>query len=350
MKILICSSIDFRHVLEKGVIRMKEEVQPKRTKRKLVDLDRIDHTGIEKIPLSSKEQQLRRRKEMRRRRKRRQKIRKLLGGTVAGVMVLCCAGWVLHAYLTPTKSAKQEEQTPTIGTEITEKQVNPTVSANETEEVQSLGNAESRLTPEDKQEAIRIYQLNPQLLVLVNKDHELAKDYQAGLRSICNKRLKASNYIYKDLANMLEAGANEGHSFWIASAYRSRQRQQALINEDVRKFKKQGMSEEEALAKTLEETMPAGYSEHETGLALDILDSNNMKMDQTQENYEGNQWLRDHCHEFGFILRYPKEKEGITLISYEPWHLRYVGMEAAAYMKAHDLTLEEFHQLLELGN
>ena len=72
-----------------------------------------------------------------------------------------------------------------------------------------------------------------------------------------------------------------------------------------------------------------------------------MKMDQTQENYKGNQWLREHCHEYGFVLRYPKEKEEITMISYEPWHLRYVGMEAAAFMKAHNLTLEEFHQAIQ---
>lgn len=92
--------------------------------------------------------------------------------------------------------------------------------------------------------------------------------------------------------------------------------------------------------------MPAGYSEHQTGLALDILSSSNLNMDASQENTKENQWMKEHCYEYGFILRYPKDKENITQISYEPWHFRYVGKEAAKYMKENQLTLEEFHLIL----
>ena len=181
--------------------------------------------------------------------------------------------------------------------------------------------------------------------MLVNKENELSQGYDAKLRKICNRRLQASDRLYADLTRMLGDGGKAGYSYWVASAYRSRNRQQALINEDVRKFVAQGMTKEAALAKTLEETMPAGHSEHETGLALDILCSDNMKMDVTQEQSKGNQWLREHCAEYGFILRYPKEAVSKTQISYEPWHFRYVGIEAAQFITSHNLTLEEFWEM-----
>lgn len=203
------------------------------------------------------------------------------------------------------------------------------------------------LSETDIQEARRIYADNRELLVLVNKEEECSLDYDASLRSICNGRLKASGYLYDALTDMLCEAGKAGYSFWIASAYRSRQWQQSLIDSDVKKFMKQGMSREEALVETLRETMPAGHSEHETGLALDILCSDNLNMDISQERSEGNIWLREHCHEYGFILRYPKEDEEITGVSYEPWHFRYVGKEAAAFMVKHNLTLEEFCEYQE---
>lgn len=193
----------------------------------------------------------------------------------------------------------------------------------------------------------KIYEKNRQLLVLVNRDKILNENYNANLRSICNGRLQASEKIYSDLVEMLSDAGKAGYSYWIASAYRSRQRQQELVDEDVNAFVQKGMTKEQALEKTYEETNPAGYSEHETGLALDILCSNNMNMDISQEKEEANIWLQEHCCEYGFILRYPKDKVDITKINYEPWHFRYVGKEAAEFMKEHDMVLEEFYDILE---
>ena len=113
------------------------------------------------------------------------------------------------------------------------------------------------------------------------------------------------------------------------------------------RYMAQGMSRKQALEKTYEQTMPAGKSEHETGLALDILCSENLNMDVTQANEPGNKWLAEHAHEYGFILRYPVDKEEITGILYEPWHFRYVGKEAALFLWESNLTLEEFWEILE---
>jgi D-alanyl-D-alanine carboxypeptidase len=188
----------------------------------------------------------------------------------------------------------------------------------------------------------QILENNQSLLVLVNKENALDTNYDARLKTICNGRLQASQWMYEDLCAMLEAAGEEGYDYWIASAYRSRQRQQELIDDDVAERMEQGKSYDEALAETLMETMPAGYSEHETGLALDILCSGNMNMDESQAAEPGNQWLARHCQEYGFILRYPADKVSETEIDYEPWHFRYVGKEAAQYITENELTLEEF--------
>lgn len=180
------------------------------------------------------------------------------------------------------------------------------------------------------------------------KEQPLETDiYENNLRKICNGRLQASKALYEDLVNLLAAAGEEGYQYWIASAYRSRERQQELVEEDVARYVAQGMNEKEALEKTYEQTMPAGCSEHETGLALDILCSENVNMDLSQAQEPGNQWLSSHAYEYGFILRYPKEKEAITGISYEPWHFRYVGKETAKFLYQNQLTLEEFHEYIK---
>lgn len=197
-------------------------------------------------------------------------------------------------------------------------------------------------------ECQEVYEENKELLILVNKEHAMEDaSYENNLRQICNGRLQASKVLYSDLVDLLAAAGEEGYQYWIASAYRSKERQQELVDEDVARYMAQGMSRQEALAKTYEQTMPAGKSEHETGLALDILCSENLNMDETQAEEPGNKWLVEHAHEYGFVLRYPAGKEEITGIFYEPWHFRYVGKEAAVFLQENELTLEEFWEILE---
>jgi D-alanyl-D-alanine carboxypeptidase len=206
-----------------------------------------------------------------------------------------------------------------------------------TEDAQAVINTEN-ITETDSQ---AFTNADP-LLVLVNKDVELSGDYDPNLKSICDGRLEASEYLYEDLCAMLSDAKEAGYEYWIASAYRSRQRQQELVDEDVEALMQEGYSYEDALTETYRETMPAGHSEHETGLALDILCSGNTNMDTTQADEPGNRWLLAHCSKYGFILRYPADKEDVTGISYEPWHFRYVGKEAAQYIMENGITLEDF--------
>jgi D-alanyl-D-alanine carboxypeptidase len=88
-----------------------------------------------------------------------------------------------------------------------------------------------------------------------------------------------------------------------------------------------------------------GTSEHQLGLACDIVDGYSEYMHEALADTELLKWMGEHCAEYGFILRYPKDKTDITGVSYEPWHFRYVGAEAASYIMEKSLTLEEFTAL-----
>jgi len=180
------------------------------------------------------------------------------------------------------------------------------------------------------------------LLILVNKDYALPEDYKVELRELSSGLASVAEVLYEDLQEMLNDGMGEGLHFVVCSGYRSPERQQELLDEDIRACMAKGMSYEEAYDEVTRETMPPGHSEHSTGLALDIVSLDHQLLDDEQANTPECRWLRDNAWRYGFILRYPKEKEDITQIDYEAWHFRYVGREAAQYIYENNLTLEEY--------
>ena len=180
------------------------------------------------------------------------------------------------------------------------------------------------------------------LLLLVNRDNPLPADYAPELTRLSDWDLSVATVLYDDLCAMLSAGRAEGLRFQICSAYRTRDEQQALFDEDVARYMAQGMTEAEAIAATDRYTMRPGCSEHESGLAVDIVSLDNQLLDASQEQTAETQWLHEHCWEYGFILRYPSDKGELTGIAYEAWHYRYVGREAARYFHETGMTLEEF--------
>ena len=114
---------------------------------------------------------------------------------------------------------------------------------------------------------------------------------------------------------------------------------------------KQGMTRAEAEKKTEEYTARPKTSEHHTGLAIDITtdewESAGKGLSISFENTDACKWLKANAHKYGFILRYPKEKESITKIKYEPWHFRYVGVEHATKIYNQGICLEEYIDSLE---
>lgn len=193
------------------------------------------------------------------------------------------------------------------------------------------------------EEAVGEY--NRDLLILVNKDHSLPEDFQVELTYLQNGSCAVASLMYDALSEMLGDGTREGLSFVVASGYRDTAKQQILLEEDIAAtMEREGISYLEAYEKETRETMPPGYSEHETGLAVDLVSLHYQMLDERQEMTEENRWLREHCSEYGFILRYPKGKELVTGIDYESWHFRYVGEEAAKDIMKRGITLEEYLQ------
>ena len=170
------------------------------------------------------------------------------------------------------------------------------------------------------------------LLLLVSRAHPLAEDYAPELTQLHDWPYSIAAIAYEPLRQMLAAGRAEGLSFTVASAYRSTDSQRQLFDEDVEARVSEGMTEDEAREETARWTMPPGCSEHETGLAVDIVATDNQRLDDTQEQTPETIWLHENCWRFGFILRYPAGKEDVTGIDYESWHYRYVGIEAARYL------------------
>lgn len=179
-------------------------------------------------------------------------------------------------------------------------------------------------------------------ILLVNKDHPLPDHYQPNLERMREYGAEVDASILQPLRDMLAAGEKEGLSFWIASSYRSVERQRELLDEDINTLVKQGYSYSEAYEEVTKETMPVGCSEHASGLAVDIVSKDYQILDEKQARTDEILWLQENCSEYGFILRYPKEKEEITKVSYESWHFRYVGTTAAREITEQGLTLEEY--------
>ncbi len=197
-------------------------------------------------------------------------------------------------------------------------------------------------------EAQAIYDANKEFLLLVNYDNPLDASHSFNHHTL-NCGLDIDARIYGDLYNMLYDLNQEDLHYSIVSAYRSREEQLDIINQNVLTNMEQGMSEEEAYEETYKTVQHVGTSEHESGLALDITSEGVFTLTESVEEYPTNIWLKEHCYEYGFILRYPKDKEDITGITYEPWHFRYVGVEAATFITENNLTLEEFYELLDLS-
>ena len=181
----------------------------------------------------------------------------------------------------------------------------------------------------------------PWYLMLVNQSHPMEDGYVPELANIDDAH-QVDARVLETLQNMLKAASDEGYSLYVCSAYRSVDRQKELFNESMIDYVNQGITYYEAAIETAKSIAWPGESEHATGLAMDIVSSDYAGLDEKQGETDDQKWLMEHCYEYGFILRYPKDKSEDTGIIYEPWHYRYVGVEAALAIRDQGVTLEEY--------
>ncbi len=148
------------------------------------------------------------------------------------------------------------------------------------------------------------------------------------------------------LLQMLADCRAAGYDARITSAYRRQQTQIELYNKKVWYFIDRGYAVADARKEAATVIAVPGTSEHQLGLAVDLVDSSHWVLDESQEDTPAQKWLMEHCWEYGFILRYPNGKSDATGIIYEPWHYRYVGTDLALELKDSGLCLEEYFAAL----
>lgn len=178
-------------------------------------------------------------------------------------------------------------------------------------------------------------------LVLINKNHPIPEDYSFTLGTIKGV-MKCDERIIPDLFSMIEGAYNDHVNLVICSPYREDSRQQMLFDRKVTKYTAQGMSYMDAYKTAATVVTIPGTSEHQVGLALDIVSDNYSALNSGFGDTKAGKWIAEHSYEYGFVVRYPEGKEDITGIEYEPWHLRYVGKNAAKVLHEENITLEEF--------
>lgn len=179
-------------------------------------------------------------------------------------------------------------------------------------------------------------------LTLVNYENELPEGYEIELSNIDRTRQfdsRAIGELNRMLKDIKKSGIN---SVWVQSAYRSVEYQTEVFNQKVDTYIKQGLSREEAENLTMQTINRPGTSEHNLGISVDF-----NYVDYNFDKTEGFKWLQENAENYGFILRYKKEKEEITKVDYEPWHWRYVGSEHAKKMNELDMCLEEYIEYLK---
>lgn len=179
-------------------------------------------------------------------------------------------------------------------------------------------------------------------LRLANYENILPEDFEVEVANIDDTRQFDARAI-KYLKQMMNSMGKDGISnVWVQSAYRSVERQKELYDNSVKKYLKQGKTQEEAEKLTDEYINKPGSSDHNLGLAVDF-----NYVDNKFEDLDAFKWLKKNAEDYGFILRYPKDKEDITKISYESWHWRYVGEEHAKKMNELNMCLEEYIEYLQ---
>ena len=176
-------------------------------------------------------------------------------------------------------------------------------------------------------------------LVLANKEHLLSSDYEpTDLTKLSVRRAVDDPQLRKAAADalrdMFDAAEKDGCVLYVKSAYRNYRTQNTMYYNRL-----SNIGHDDGMVQA------PGASDHQTGLGVDVLNYEWTKKDGMNAKFASEReavWMAEHCWEYGFVIRYQSDKEDITGIKYEPWHLRYVGIEAAAYMHEKNYALEEF--------
>ena len=203
--------------------------------------------------------------------------------------------------------------------------------------------AAARMADLPQQKRVRLDDLQLDLLMIVSADSPLPEGYVPTLDTVVGDYVmdaRCASLCWQMMQDCREAGYGLP---MICSAYRTTDYQQMLFDDKVyRVLWEETNDYDKALELAARVVAVPGTSEHQTGLAADIMDEVYPYLNEWQEHTEAQKWLMEHCTEYGFILRYPPGTSDITGIIYEPWHYRYVGEKFAKEITNRGITLEEY--------
>lgn len=173
-------------------------------------------------------------------------------------------------------------------------------------------------------------------LLLVNNTYGIPKDYKIELTELSNGK-SVDSRIYPDLQAMFDDMRSVGIYPVVSEGYRTAAEQEAMMDDKVKTYINEGCSKNKAKQLAAQTVAKVDHSEHQLGLAVDI---------NGDENFSSNEdvyaWLAENAYKYGFILRYPQDKQNITGFEFEPWHYRYVGIIAATEIHSKEICLEEY--------
>lgn len=229
---------------------------------------------------------------------------------------------------TESSSENQEEQT---AEPQTEPQTEPAA-----EEPQAV--PETKAAEKKPATVIPITDAEKWNLAIINTKYPLPDSYAPTLSNAINgSNIQLDSRVSEHYAEMYAAAKLSGCVLTPYSGYHTYALQENTFNRKVNYYVNKGMSAEEANQKASAQVLPAGCSEHNAGLAMDIVSASSDFI-----NTKEYKWLCENAYNYGFILRYPEDKTAITGMNFEPWHWRYVGTQAAKEMKEKNQCLEEY--------
>lgn len=257
-------------------------------------------------------------------------------GMIVGIIILSLG---LAACSNATNTGEKFQEDNDVPTKQTEDQSEDRVHNDELEN--SNNDEEKNHTTEQTSNILEKIE-DPSIAVLVNKQYSLGEDYvpddlvTVRVPTVLeNPEVKQLRKVAADaLYDMFAKAKESGIYLYARSGYRSYQTQVQLFNNYVERHGEEAANRYSA---------KPGYSEHQTGLVMDVTsESVNFQLDNKFGETKEGKWLSEHAHEFGFIIRYPKGKEDITGYIYEPWHIRYLGVDLATEVFESGLSYEEY--------
>lgn len=277
--------------------------------------------------------------------KRTFKVKAILAAVLAGIMLILIVGYAFTKDMKPQKDltsgvtkSTEDESTQPAGEENATEPAQTEPADENGEQPQTEPQTAEPTTAKRKAMIVDINDAENWALAMIGVNYPLPDKYSPNLsEAVDGSSVKLDSRVATHYREMYNAAKQAGCILTPYSGYHTYSLQESTYTRKLNYYISQGYSEEQAAAETQKKTLPAGCSEHNAGLCMDIVSASSDFV-----NTKEFQWLCDNAMNYGFVLRYPENKQEITGVNYQPWHWRFVGVEAAKEMAQNNQCLEEY--------